>query len=248
MNIKIEDITIKIQDIIQYGTDAVILLGFIKTLTSRLDDWFYVGVADLAKLGWTKYKQEQQLKRLISLNLIQVSYCDKNKRKVRLIHRLSTGQSNFDQTLVKNFAQPVDNSPKSVDNSLISVDNSNGLQKHDSMLELNSGTRSPELLRKKPITDIETIITFWNKSQKYININTIHLYDKDLYNLLKKYTVNDIIMAITNVNNSSFWQNNELTFGNFIKINVFSKIYRGDFCGKSTKDKTETAIGDFYGY
>jgi len=234
MNIKIEDITIKIQDIIQYGTDAVILLGFIKTLTSRLDDWFYVGVADLAKLGWSKYKQEQQLKRLISLNLIQVSYCDKNKRKVRLIHRLSTGQSNFDQTPVKNFDQP--------------VDNSNGLQKHDSMLELNSGTRSPELLRKKPITDIETIITFWNKSQKYIDTNQLHLYDKDLYNLLKKYTVNDIIMAITNVNNSSFWQNNELTFGNFIKINVFSKIYRGDFCGKSTKDKTETAIGDFYGY
>ena len=234
MNIKIEDITIKIKDITQYGTDSVILLGYIKTLTSRLDDWFYVGVADLAKLGWSKYKQEQQLKRLISLNLIQVSYCDKNKRKVRLIHRLSTGQSNFDQTPVKNFDQP--------------VDNSNGLQKHDSMLELNSGTRSPELLRKKPITDIETIITFWNKSQKYINIDTIHLYDKDLYNLLKKYTVDDIIMAITNVNNSSFWQNNELTFGNFIKINVFSKIYRGDFCGKSTKDKTETAIGDFYGY
>ena len=241
MNIKIEDITIKIKDITQYGTDAVILLGFIKTLTSRLDDWFYVGVADLAKLGWSKYKQEQQLKRLISLNLLQVSYCDKNKRKVRLIHRLSTGQSNFDQTLVKNFDQPVDN-------SLISVDNSKDLQKYDSMLELNSGTRSPELLRKKPITDIETIITFWNKSQKYIDTNQLHLYDKDLYNLLKKYTVNDIIMAITNVNNSSFWQNNELTFGNFIKINVFSKIYRGDFCGKSTKDKTETAIGDFYGY
>jgi len=234
MNIKIEDITIKIQDIIQYGTDAVILLGFIKTLTSRLDDWFYVGVADLAKLGWSKYKQEQQLKRLISLNLIQVSYCDKNKRKVRLIHRLSTGQSNFDQTPVKNFDQP--------------VDNSNGLQKHDSMLELNSGTRPPELLRKKHITDIETIISFWNKSQKYIDTNQLHLYDKDLYNLLKKYKVNDIIMAITNVNNSSFWQNNELTFGNFIKINVFSKIYRGDFCGKSTKDKTETVIGDFYGY
>ena len=234
MNIKIEDITIKIQDIIQYGTDAVILLGFIKTLTSRLDDWFYVGEADLARLGWSKYKQKQQLKRLISLNLIQVSYCEKNKRKVRLIHRLSTGQSNFGQTPVKNFDQP--------------VDNSNGLQKHDSMLELNSGTRSPELLRKKPITDIETIITFWNKSQKYIDTNQLHLYDKDLYNLLKKYTVNDIIMAITNVNNSSFWQNNELTFGNFIKINVFSKIYRGDFCGKSTKDKTETAIGDFYGY
>ena len=234
MNIKIEDITIKIKDITQYGTDAVILLGFIKTLTSRLDDWFYVGEADLARLGWSKYKQKQQLKRLISLNLIQVSYCDQNKRKVRLIHRLSTGQSNFDQPLVKNFDQP--------------VDNSHGLQKHDSMLELNSGTRSPELLRKKPITDIETIITFWNKSQKYINIDTIHLYDKDLYNLLKKYKVDDIIMAITNVNNSSFWQNNELTFGNFIKINVFSKIYRGDFCGKSTKDKTETAIGDFYGY
>lgn len=234
MNIKIEDITIKIKDITQYGTDAVILLGFIKTLTSRLDDWFYVGEADLARLGWSKYKQKQQLKRLISLNLIQVSYCDQNKRKVRLIHRLSTGQSNFDQPLVKNFDQP--------------VDNSHGLQKHDSMLELNSGTRSPELLRKKPITDIETIITFWNKSQKYINIDTIHLYDKDLYNLLKKYKVDDIIMAITNVNNSSFWQRNELTFGNFIKINVFSKIYRGDFCGKSTKDKTETAIGDFYGY
>ena len=241
MNIKIEDITIKIKDITQYGTDAVILLGFIKTLTSRLDDWFYVGVADLAKLGWSKYKQEQQLKRLISLNLLQVSYCDKNKRKVRLIHRLSTGQSNFDQTLVKNFDQPVDN-------SLISVDNSKDLQKYDSMLELNSGTRSPELLRKKPITDIETIISFWNKHQKYINIDTIHLYDKDLFNLLKKYKVDDIIMAITHVNNSSFWQNNELTFGNFIKINVFSKIYRGDFCGKSTKDKTETAIGDFYGY
>ena len=241
MNIKIEDITIKIKDITQYGTDSVILLGFIKTLTSRLDDWFYVGEADLARLGWSKYKQKQQLKRLSSLNLIQVSYCDKNKRKVRLIHRLSTGQSNFDQTPVKNFDQPVDN-------SLISVDNSHDLQKYDSMLELNSGTRSPELLRKKPITDIETIINFWNKSQKYINIDTIHLYDKDLYNLLRKYTVNDIIMAISNVNNSSFWQNNELTFGNFIKINVFSKIYRGDFCGKSTKDKTETAIGDFYGY
>ena len=242
MNIKIEDITIKIKDITQYGTDSVILLGFIKTLTSRLDDWFYVGEADLARLGWSKYKQKQQLKRLISLNLIQVSYCDKNKRKVRLIHRLSTGQSNFDQTPVKNFDQP--------------VDNSKDLQKHDSMLELNSGTRSPELLRKKPITDIETIITFWNKSQKYIDTNQLHLYDKDLYNLLKKYTVNDIIMAITNVNNSSFWQNNELTFGNFIKINVFSKIYRGDFCGKSTKDKTETAkwppdiikLGDIYGY
>ena len=247
MNIKIEDITIKIKDIIQYGTDSVILLGYIKTLTSRLDDWFYVGEADLARLGWSKYKQKQQLKRLISLNLLQVSYCDKNKRKVRLIHRLSTGQSNFDQTPVKNFDQPVDNSPKSVDNSLISVDNSKDLQSYDSMLELNSGTRSPELLRKKPITDIETIITFWNKSQKYIDTNQLHLYDKDLYNLLKKYTVNDIIMAITNVNNSSFWQNNELTFGNFIKINVFSKIYRGDFCGKSTKDKTETAIGDFYG-
>ena len=242
MNIKIEDITIKIKDITQYGTDSVILLGFIKTLTSRLDDWFYVGEADLARLGWSKYKQKQQLKRLISLNLIQVSYCDKNKRKVRLIHRLSTGQSNFDQTPVKNFDQP--------------VDNSKDLQKHDSMLELNSGTRSPELLRKKPITDIETIISFWNKSQKYIDTNQLHLYDKDLYNLLKKYTVNDIIMAITNVNNSSFWQNNELTFGNFIKINVFSKIYRGDFCGKSTKDKTETAkwppdiikLGDIYGY
>mgnify|MGYP003151187328 CR=1 FL=1 len=242
MNIKIENITIKIKDITLYGTDSVILLGYIKTLTSRLDDWFYVGVADLAKLGWSKYKQEQQLKRLISLNLIQVSYCDKNKRKVRLIHRLSTGQSNFDQTPVKNFDQP--------------VDNSKDLQKHDSMLELNSGTRSPELLRKKPITDIETIISFWNKSQKYIDTNQLHLYDKDLYNLLKKYTVNDIIMAITNVNNSSFWQNNELTFGNFIKINVFSKIYRGDFCGKSTKDKTETAkwppdiikLGDIYGY
>jgi len=247
MNIKIEDITIKIQDIIQYGTDAVILLGYIKTLTSRFDDWFYVGVADLARLGWSKYKQEQQLKRLISLNLIQVSYCDKNKRKVRLIHRLSTGQSNFDQTLVKNFDQPVDNFLLSVDNSPISVDNSKDLQKHDSMLELNSGTRSPELLRKKPITDIETIINFWNKSQKYIDTNQLHLYDRDLYILLKKYTVNDIIMAITHVNNSSFWQRNELTFGNFIKTNVFSKIYRGDFCGKSTKDKTETAIGDFYG-
>jgi hypothetical protein len=186
MNIKIEDITIKIKDITQYGTDSVILLGYIKTLTSRLDDWFYVGEADLARLGWSKYKQKQQLKRLISLNLLQVSYCDSNKRKVRLIHRLSTGQSNFDQTLVKNFNQPVDNFLLSVDNSPISVDNSKDLQNYDSMLELNSGTRPPELLRKKPITDIETIINFWNKSQKYIDTNQLHLYDKDLYNLTKE--------------------------------------------------------------